>query len=322
MAEDGKMETSVSLQDGAAKAEGASAQGGKAKSNGVSAELKARFKAYLEGEFRKIAPTKAAMEYRKQLLVQMLDRAQELAIRGIRDEELICKTVIDELGDMEERLAEFENREKKTDVIKRKLSVGASVAIAVVAMLAIVYVIVGAATSVWHPTWLIVVGGVFAGATILMAMAAGKFVKRKMYLPVRIMVAAAETLLSVFVFLLLQLVFGIDKSYLLFLAMVALLLGVDAAIAFLTSSKAKWIELPIFVEVLFVMMYVILGIAIEGASIWHPGWIMCLAGVVCALIEIIVFIVARAKKKAQAQKDADSALNEKEDVAYWSQWDD
>ena len=51
--------------------------------------MKERFKAYLEEQFRQIAPTKAAMEYRKSMLVKMMDRAQELRIKGMQDDELI-----------------------------------------------------------------------------------------------------------------------------------------------------------------------------------------------------------------------------------------
>lgn len=36
--------------------------------------MKERFKKYLEEHFRKIAPTQAAMEYRKALLTDLLDR--------------------------------------------------------------------------------------------------------------------------------------------------------------------------------------------------------------------------------------------------------
>ena len=45
--------------------------------------MKERFKTYLEEQFRQIAPTKAAMEYRISMLTKMTDRAQELKIKGI-----------------------------------------------------------------------------------------------------------------------------------------------------------------------------------------------------------------------------------------------
>ena len=52
-------------------------------------------KKYLEEHFRKIAPTQAAMEYRKALLRQLLDREQELRIKtsGIRGWEIFWKII-------------------------------------------------------------------------------------------------------------------------------------------------------------------------------------------------------------------------------------
>ncbi len=283
-------------------------------------KLKPMYKQYLEGAFRQIAPTKDAMELRKQTLVDMLDRSQELYIRGIRDCDLIYKTVIDGLGDMESRLAEFETRKDKSKNLKRRLSFDAIVAIALTALLAIVYVIVGAMTGRWHPTWLIMVGGIFAGGSFVMAVGVLKLLKKRKILPVRILVAIIETLASVFIFLLLQIVFSVKGSWMTFLAMVALIVGADTVISFMFSSKARWIELPIFAEIFCVMLYVILGISLSMtgiASIWHPGWILCLGGVIVAMIEISVAVAIRRKR------DGQKIASEKEtDEKYWTSWDD
>ena len=48
-----------------------------------------RFKKYLEAEFRKISPTKAAMEYRKDTLVKLEELAQDYRIKGMTDDEAI-----------------------------------------------------------------------------------------------------------------------------------------------------------------------------------------------------------------------------------------
>lgn len=281
--------------------------------------LKPRYKDFLEGAFRQIAPTKAAMEYRKQLLQQLLDRTQELNIRGIVDPDLIFKTTIDELGDIVCLLNDFEEREQRSEDLKHKLSTGTAVAIAVIALIAIVYVIVGAATGIWHPTWLILLGGIFSSLILLMIFASLKLLKKRKVIPVRFMIAASEILVTVFIFLLLQLVFHISKSWLIFLAMVAMLFGSDTAMAFLAGSKGRWIELPIFIEVLCVMLYVILGIALAPAKIWHPGWLLCLGGVAVAVVEFICYTVGKSRAKDAAEEKSEG---KKQDEAYWTQWDD
>lgn len=146
------------------------------------------------------------------------------------------------------------------------------------------------------------VGGVFAGVSVLLAYGAYRFAKKKKFVPVRIFVAICEVLFTVFVFLLLQLVFKISGAWMSFLAMVAVIFGVDTSIAFATNSKIKWFELPVFVEIFGVMLYVILGITVP--NVWHPGWLLCLAGVVCALIELIVFVVKKQKTKTRKKRQS------------------
>lgn len=282
--------------------------------------MKERFKQFLEEHFKKIAPTQASMEYRKTLLRQLLDREQELRIKGVSDDELIFEMAISELGDIDQTLKNFENMQVKNGQIKRKISAGTICAIAVVVLLGIVYVIVGAATGIWHPTWLIMVGGIFAGVAVMLGYLSAKFIARRKFIPLRVCVAVCEVLLAVFVFLVLQLLFNLAGAWMTFLAMVALLFGVDCSIAFVTNSKTKWFELPIFVELFGVMLYVILGITVQ--SIWHPGWLMCLAGVVCLSVEVCVFTLKRAKAKKAVE---DKKFNNKhvvQDEKYWTEWDD
>lgn len=282
--------------------------------------MKERFKKYLEEHFRKIAPTQAAMEYRKALLRQLLDREQELRIKGVSDDNLIYDMAISELGDIDQTLEQFEKRQIKSGEVKRKISAASICAAAIVALLTIVYLIVGGVAKIWHPAWLIMVGGVFAGVSVLLSYGAAKFAKKKKYVPVRIFVAICEVLFTVFVFLLLRLVFKIEGAWMSFLAMPVVLLGVDTAIAFGTNSKIKWFELPVFVEIFGVMLYVILGLTVNG--VWHPGWLLCLIGVVCALVELIVFVIKKAKAKNKKERAELEDKNEKEDQKYWTEWDD
>lgn len=286
--------------------------------------MKERFKQFLEEHFRKIAPTKAAMEYRKTLLVELLDREQELRIKGVSDDELIYNMAVSELGDIDQTLAEFENRQIKSGVVKRKASAVGISAVAIVALLTVVYLIVGGVAKIWHPTWLIVVGGAFAGVGVLLGYVAVKFAQKRKYVVTRVCVAVCEVLLSVFVFLLLELVLEpvlhFEGSWMTFLAMVALLFGVDTSIAFATKSKIRWFELPVFIEIFGVMLYVMLGILVPG--FWHPGWLLCLAGVCCALIQVIVVVIKKAKKNNAEEKAKIADKNEKQNEAYWTEWDD
>ncbi len=288
--------------------------------------MKEKFKKYLEEHFRSIQPTEAAMKYRKDMLTKLLDREHELRIKGVEGDELIFNMVIDELGDFDSTLKDFEKEQIKKGELKRTISGASIFAICLTILLAVCYLIVGFATHIWHPTWLIMVGGIFVGVSVILAyFGIYKSVKNKKYVLMRLSIAIIEILASVFVFLLLQLAFHLSGAWLTFLAMVAMIFGVDTTLCFATNSKAKWIELPIFVELFCVMLYVILGIGLSVLNgidgWWHPGWVLCLGGVVFAIVEIVTLVLLKSKKSKKESGKIHSK-RVKVDETYWTKWDD
>lgn len=278
--------------------------------------MKERFKRYLEEQFRHISPTQAAMEYRKSMLTKMLDREHELRIKGVADDDLIYNMVVGELGDFESTLRDFENNTVKKEVVRRVSVLGTLGTIGYVFLLTMIYIIVGCVAKIWHPTWFIIVGGILVGLVAFMGWFSVKCVKKKWYNAMRLFAAGGIALLSVFVFLILQVILGLTGSWLTFLAMVALIAGADVTISFATKSKIRWFELPVFVEVFCVMLYVILGISLSmyGISIWHPAWILCLGGFVAAICEAVLFSSGKEREKAKKTTAVDES--------YWTEWDD
>lgn len=281
--------------------------------------MEKQFKAFLESAFRTIAPTKAAMEYRLSIYKDMVARAQELRIKGMTDEDLIVETVLEDYDEIAEKLAAFEDREIKVHSFRRNVLFGAITSVVAMLLLTVTYVLVGALARLWHPTWLIMVGGVFLGLGVLLALLGIKAVEKKRFLILRFLVIVAEILFSVFLFLLLQLVFSLQGSWMTFLAMVVLLFGADTALAFLTGSRGKWIELPLFIEVFSVMLYVMLGLT--APSFWHPGWVLCLLGVIAGLVESVVFVALHNQKKNRAERNKNYEQFVKRDEKYWTDWE-
>lgn len=282
--------------------------------------MKERFKRYLEREFRAIAPTLAAMEYREQMLKQLMDRAQELLIKGIDDEDLIYDMCIDELGDFHATLKEFEEKEHKVENAKRKGLLAMAGVIGAALAFVIVYLVVSFVTGNWAQTWLILVGAAFVGIIGLLCVLIAKFGKQKKYLPMRAMPLGIIALVSVYLFLLLQLIFHINMSYFVFLVMVIVMLVFDTALAFVTDFKLRYIELGITMEVTCVLLYVMLGIA--KVAPWHPTWILCLGGVVGSVIMAIVLLAQYNKKKDMSEKEKLNKKYKKEDESYYTMWKD
>ncbi len=284
--------------------------------------MKERFKRYLEQQFRAIRPTLAAAEYREKMLKQLMDRAQELRIKGMDDEDLIYDMCIDELGDFGATLAAFDEQEHKVANAKRNALLGAVCGVGAVLALVVIYLIVSfLVPNSWGLTWLILVGGAFAGVIAFSVVLLVKFGKAKKYIAMRLMPPVIIVLLCVYLFLLLQLVAGVEMAWLTFLVMVMMIAVFDGVMAFITDFKFRWIELPIVIEVFCVMLYVIIGIA-AGAAFWHPGWLLCLGGVVAAVAEAIAIIANRNSKKDAKEKVRIKDKYTKEDESYYTSWKD
>ena len=284
--------------------------------------MKERFKRYLEQQFRAIRPTLAAAEYREKMLKQLMDRAQELRIKGMDDEDLIYDMCIDELGDFGATLAAFDEQEHKVANAKRNALLGAVCGVGAVLALVVSYLIVSfLVPNSWGLTWLILVGGAFAGVIAFSVVLLVKFGKAKKYIAMRLMPPVIIVLLCVYLFLLLQLVAEVEMAWLTFLVMVMMIAVFDGVMAFITDFKFRWIELPIVIEVFCVMLYVIIGIAV-GAAFWHPGWLLCLGGVVAAIAEAIAIIANRNSKKDAKEKVRIKDKYTKEDESYYTSWKD
>ena len=284
--------------------------------------MKERFKRYLEQQFRAIRPTMAAMEYREKMLRKLMDRAQELRIKGMDDEDLIYDMCIDELGDFGATLAAFDEEEHKVANAKRNAVLGAVCGVGAALALVVVYLIVSfLVPGSWGLTWLILVGGAFAAVIAVAVVLLVKFGKNKKYIPMRLMPVVVIVLLCVYLFLLLQLVAKVDMAWLVFLAMVIMIAAFDAVLAFITEFKFRWVELPVAIEIVCVMLYVILGIVL-GSVFWHPGWLLCLGGVVAAIAETIAIIATRNSKKDKKEKSRLTDKYIKEDESYYTMWKD
>ena len=281
--------------------------------------MKERFKRYLEREFRAIRPTLAAAEYREKVLKQLMDRAQELRIKGIDDEDLIYDMCIDELGDFRATLEQFDEQEHKVANAKRNAVLGAVCAVGAVLAFVIVYLVVSFVTNAWALTWLILVGGAFIGVIAAAIIMLVKFGKAKKFILMRLMPPVVIVLACVYLFLLLQLVFNVPMSWIIFLVMVMLIFVFDAVMAYATDFKVRWVELPIVIEVVCVMAYVIVGVT---TSLWHPTWLLCLGGVVAAVAEAIALVAARNGRKDKKEKVKLNDKYNKEDESYYTMWKD
>ena len=279
-----------------------------------------RFKRYLEREFRAIKPTKAAYEKREEMLTQLLEKEQDLRIKGMTDDDLIYDMCIDSLGDVRQNLIDFENRSKKVKTAKRNVLLGLIISVAFVVIIVAAYLITSFALgNAWGKTWLIIVGGIFFGAACVSTLGAVLLMKKKKYLIAQLFLDLDIVLLTVFVFLVLQILFGFSKSWLAFLVMPVILIGVLAVMLDLSGTKLKYLGYGAFVEIFCVMLYIILGITM---GLWHPYWILCLVGIIIDIIGVGVLVGIRNAKKKKAEQAEIQERDIDEDEEYYTMWKD
>lgn len=278
-----------------------------------------RFKQYLEAAFRKIKPTKAAMEYRKETLMKLEELAQDFRIKGMTDDEAIYKLCIDSLGDFDKTLADFDRalvEVPKKNSLKRTVSTAAVASAAVIVALYLVLSLTGAVS--WGLSWLIFVGAATLAVIAVDVVLIMKAVKSDKFLVARLFNIGAVVMVFVFLYLVIELTAHPRYCWMTFLAMVIFALLVDMVIGFITKSKLTVPEAFVWLILSSVLLYVMLGVA--NIMPWHPGWLLpALTSIAVAATALgIVINITKKNKSEMARKFKDAQTQVDEE--YYTKW--
>lgn len=278
-----------------------------------------RFKRYLEAAFRKIKPTKAAMEYRKETLMKLEELAQDYRIKGMTDDEAIYKLCIDSLGDFDKKLADFDRalvEVPKKNTLKRNIATAVVASVAVVVALYLILSITGVVS--WGLSWLIFLGAVTLAVIAVDAVLMLKAVKSDKFLVARLFNIGAVVMVFVFLYLVIELTAHPRYCWMTFLAMVIFAMLVDIVIGFITKSKLTIPESFVWLILTSVLLYVMLGVA--NVMPWHPGWLLpALTSIAVAATGtgIIINVTKKSKSEmARKFKEAQTQVDEE----YYTKW--
>lgn len=281
--------------------------------------MKERFKSYLEQAFRKIRPTKAAMEYRLETLTKLEEAAQDYRIKGMTDDEAIYQLCIDSLGDFDAKLQEFDRNlteVPKKNNLKRNIAVGAIGSVAAIIALYLILSLTGAVG--WGMSWLILLGAVVAAVVAVDVVLMLKAFKNDKFLVARLFNVGTVILVFVFMYLCIHLSVHPGYDWYIFLCMVPAAGIMDIAIGFVTKSKLTIPEIFVWAMLTSVMLYVMLGVA--GAMAWHPGWLLPALTAIAIVAIVASLLISRSKKaKKDRQIFLDSTQNQV-DEEYYTKW--
>ena len=281
--------------------------------------MKERFKSYLEQAFRKIRPTKAAMEYRLEMLTKLEEAAQDYRIKGMTDDEAIYQLCIDSLGDFDAKLQEFDRNlteVPKKNNLKRNIAVGAIGSVAAIIALYLILSLTGAVG--WGMSWLILLGAVVAAVVAVDVVLMLKAFKDDKFLVARLFNVGTVILVFVFMYLCIHLSVHPGYDWYIFLCMVPAAGIMDIAIGFVTKSKLTIPEIFVWAMLTSVMLYVMLGVA--GVMAWHPGWLLPALTAIAIVAIVASLLISRSKKaKKDRQIFLDSTQNQV-DEEYYTKW--
>ena len=247
---------------------------------------------YIENSCNGLGNGQNAYRYKKKILDEMTERANEITRTGLKDETVLKDLIAEEYPDLKAGFTQYQKDIRKTKFLKFGLPIGGLVSL--IAIL-ITYFAVSFTTYAWHKTWLIIVGGVFAMIIFYLGVAIAEICKmRRVFHPIaRILIVGCTVLVSVFVFLFsIMMIPSITAWPILPVGIIAALLA-DICFAFITKQKLRTISLFVYMPAISTMLYIIL--AAYSIVSWIGGWPIILLGVLADFIYILFIIMSNAK---------------------------
>ncbi len=250
---------------------------------------------YIEKSCEKLPDNHITYLYKKQILDEMTDRANEVTHSGLKDEKVLADLMADEYPDLENNYSAWAKAYKKKKLAKTmRIIMGIGGALFFILMF-IVYFAVSNATGAWNKTWLIIVGGIFAMIIFYTSFGIKRICRmRRIFHPIaRFLIIACVMLFTVFMFLFWLMMVPELVVWPILMVGIILAFVTDIIFAFATKQKFRTINTMVYMPIIFTMLYIILSAYnIIG---WLTGWPIILLGLVVDLVIILLIALGNAK---------------------------
>ncbi len=293
--------------------------------------MQEKFKQYLEGEFRKVPPTRQNRDYRIELFHQLTDYAQELRLKGIDNDDVIFDLAIKSLGNLDEKLQDFQKQKQVKKQAKTKKTATLISVLVGIGLGLLLMIIVGLAVpSGFKFSWIFMLFGVFAMVTAVLLINVIQNPSEKKQVILRLSIFAIVTLWLIFITLaLLVIQIGTNNEikvkgwWIGFIVIPFAIALSDAITAFTTNQQGKWINFSVDLIVVSVMLYVIIGLILGSvlnvaSMFWAYGWLIIIAGVIGAVLTLV--LVKKAKEKRERAELGISGNEDEIDEKYYTEW--
>ncbi len=265
---------------------------------------------YLNEALSSLPEDKYLHAFKKRLVEQITERANEITHTGIMDDKVIYDIIVGEHPDIRKEFADFKGeinatRERKSKI--RKTILGSALYFAAVIL---IFLIVSFITHGWRRSWIFLINGFCLYFAYMSANIATEFAgKEKNFKPIsRILFAFSVFTFAVPVFLIV-LSLRAPHAWLVFIFAILVMFTVDGI--FVEKEK---IGFAIFFQIGYIvpaltMVYIIA--ATLGIVHWHPGWIIILLSIPIILAVILYRLSVNKKHKSFSEEtEADSEWTE------------
>lgn len=251
---------------------------------------------YIETSCANLKDNHMTYLYKKKLLDEMTERANEVTRAGLKDEKVIADLIMDEYGSLEDGYGAFVKQQKKkqrAQIMKYAFPIGGLIFLL---LMFIAYFTVSNLTGAWDKSWLIIVGGIFAMIIFYTAFGIKKLCTMpQIFHPIaRVLIAGCVMLFMVFNFLFFLMFLPEETvTWPILPAGVAFVFVADLIYAYVTKQKFRTISFFVYMPAIAAMAYIIL--AAYGVVTWLGGWPVILLGLVADLLYVLAVLMGNMK---------------------------
>ena len=251
----------------------------------------------------------ALEEFKKKRKAEMRNREMVLRKRGLSDDKVISDLIISENIDArhdfikEQRKSIEDKAEKTLFAMKILLSVVYYMAVG------IFYILDSFYNDDWAHSWIIIAGGIVLYILILFLMPEKFHYKGRRKVPFNYAVTISVAVVATFVFLVMEIVYNMHYSGIIFSITGFFIFFFDSFIPILTGQKyGLWhsiISIPLAGACLYITLSLMKLIP------WQTGWLLIIAGIA---VSIVVFVVAYNKKHQLSKRVTEFRKKENAEV--------
>lgn len=257
------------------------------------------FITYLENSLADEKDGPILYKFRRVALEEMSQRANEVEARGLTDKKVISDLIISEYPDIKERYHKYYKSSTAKQRSRKRLIGNALGSVLYILILLTVFLAISFRTNIWHPTWVLMVGGVMLWVSYLLDWAVAKLTSLKKFfcLGARVVLGVNVMLVASVAFLVCMAVFKVPNSWVIFIGGVIGVFVADLIYITATKKRLALVNYLAYIPPIFTMLYIVLGGV--GLVPWNTGWIMIPLSLI---LDIIIIIAVSAKNSAEKRE--------------------